>query len=1341
MGDTVLTKPTTPVTDAPVEDQWTSNFLKIDRSILRRRGAISLGSQGTGTKPTPPPVPPRPKLPPGVLPTATKVPLPIPPRPLANARNQNATNTAQTQAVTGPSVLAGLPDSDAANRIRDIVAQHAQLVPTELAVFKGIEYLDDVARITNPDERTAKLEKINEVLTAVDKRRQELRAALKEFPAPQPEAATKSITAGWSCFQSIADHLPAEFQRMNGGMATERVKTLMATDEEKANMLAEAKQGFKDKDGNDISATLGETFKGVIEPVSTKSFERQNFYFDQFVASPPQEQIQKLIAVTDTIVAQGQKILDAGGKIKDVEDLMVKTGIPKDWWPPQFVDTLQAWRKTERAMAQERVSAQFGKKQAEGVDMKTQQGFTDFFCSTVPDQADAISKIMGQPEVAKSVADFMGNIEDGYGLGALGLTALQTLNFDELPKTDAQKLKDGIEKSMNLIASAVDTTVSALDIATSAGATIISTVVPGLSLVSAGIKLGLALKKLAEHTAIRVQTGMMKDDAVKALGNRMMEDGGAFLKALDNESNGRNKQIVQDGVEVFAAGSDLAGSAAGSFGGHYGLAAQGVLKVTSTAVTMGSKVIFTNINWGEAKKAKAMLLEAQAGNPVARMEIFKNSNLYAKMYICVLCKEGNPLAKKFVVQRGIEEEDLDGAMSLKVLREAMLESADQKDENDIEDNWLLENMGAVGKGMVGMVAIGKKVALLGGSLDDLVRKNRNLPYDPNWAPTAADITEVNWKSVKAEAIKAGLYDEKTGIGDALASVDKKLEKADDLLNSLKTGTTLRPDSKEGKAAQKLLLETVTALDAAYGAAFRASPMSNPAGKPAKAEVHKGMVIYLGMLMEKLGTKRAEVETALRGSGLKNVDWQPGISSNPLDATAWDINWEAGVKAACLPDSDSGLSKAMAANTKAKAAYEKAEGGKKRDAALAYSDTLNQLVAAGKECLGDVGEVRAMAAYVQKIISTAGSDRVALDKILGATAWNPTIPPAGSITAAAWTTLWGQAVTGGYVSAKAGDGGMADAIKTMVRLQKAVESAADGKPKLKARMDFAKAAGEILLAKEDFFSAQRDVGKPLKDFIENTYKQANDIQIGFSDARTDVAFTTTPGTTKEAWDATYKAAIDAGALPAAKSAAKAFHDALSDYASKKDELDKAMVGKKYKDALKLAQEVKKTIDEALSAIDSKLMASDGYAKHKIMGEYLKTERAAVKDLHNNPVLVRALSGDAAGTEFKAPDFTFDDADFSKVKASAITLGVIADQKTGMQAALKAREKSAAALAKAKTAPTPDPEAVKKATETALNDAKVLRSVAGRLRGLSKNANWGNYAESAVVKATEYQRTLM
>ena len=168
------------------------------------------------------------------------------------------------------------------------------------------------------------------------------------------------------------------------------------------------------------------------------------------------------------------------------------------------------------------------------------------------------------------------------------------------------------------------------------------------------------------------------------------------------------------------------------------------------------------------------------------------------MYICVLCQEGNPLAKKFVLQRGIEEEDLDGAMSIKILRDALLQSADQKGENDIEDNWLLENPGTVGKGS----GQGRQGDLRRRQCDQRFAQEPRHCLRPELGAKGnyrADRGGL-WKEIKAGAIKAGLYDEATGIGEALG-------KADETIAAIK-GKTLQPTTKEGQAAQKLLLEAV-----------------------------------------------------------------------------------------------------------------------------------------------------------------------------------------------------------------------------------------------------------------------------------------------------------------------------------------------------------------------------------------------------------------------------------------------------------------------------------------------------------------------------------------------------
>jgi hypothetical protein len=1275
-------------------------------------------------------------------------------RPDAQQKTQVLTEASKSQKVANATLLAGLPAGDEADAIREILTQHAKAVPEERKAFKGIDYLDDTARITNPDERKTRLEAIQKTLDAVATRRRALADAIKAMPPidPSDKVGTASLNEARGQLTTIDLHLPDEFQGMSAAEVKRRLATKLATPDQKEQMLQEAKDGFKDENGNDISASFGKAFKDTMEPASAKSFERQRFYFDQFVSAPPPEKLQEIGKITDRIVEQGQRILDCGGSLKDVEALMAKTGIPKDWWPPRFVDTLQAWRKTERAMMQERVAEQFKKLPSlddTGDTIEQIKSFGEMFCATLPEgvakNSDKINEFLKNDLVTEPIKQFLEGLANGFGLGEVGFAALQSLAPEDFEKTNKQKLLDGFDTAMELLKGSIGSAVSALKVADSCGAHVLSSVVPGLSLAKCGIDLALAVKKLGEHTAIRVQTGLMKKDAIKQLGSGENEDGGAFLSALGNEIRGRNKQITKDGIEVTTKSMDLAGAAAGTFGGHYGLAAQGGLKIVSGTITLGSKVVFTNIDWAEANRAKKMLEEARAGNPVARMEIFKESNTYAKMYVCLLVRDGNPLAEKFIVQRGIEEPDVEGAMAIKLLREALLDSADQKAEDDIPDSLLMANTGKVGEYTA---KIGKAIGNAPRAIADKL-KDRSIAYDPSWEfQGAVVLTEKGYDAVKKDAVAAGLFDQPTGIGDAL----KKLEKeAADTLKLLPGGQPkqLSIESKEGKALQKQLLDAIGAVDDAYGTINSYTPLANPKDK--KTEPHKGMSMYCGQLLQELRIERNRYDQLLRDCGLKNSAWQPALSSNPMDPDTWITNWANGIKFACLPSDDGGMGKALAAAAKAAAEIEKSRSKPQalRTAQLDYSETLNDVIAAAKDCRTQAAEVPAMASYLERALADAATKQRDNDSQLGGVGstggpkWTkPEIPP-DAITAQAWEALWKEAAKGGFVSDKAGDGGVLDAIKKMEKLKEAVEKAlpTGGKPLLKARQDYALAAGEILLAKEKFLKVQRDVAAALNKTVINAYTRAMNQVAEYDDARSEVNFTITGGITAAAWEATYKDAVDKGAVPAAKKAADALSDALKDTASAIAKVEKSITGKKFEDALKQAHEAGTAIDAAIQAIDAKLMAADGYADNKRMGIYLSGQlRPMLQNLKKADPLAAALAGNAAGGQFGKQSFTLLARDFSATKKSAIELGVIADQKTGMSGALGDLAKANTALETAKAKRQPDPAEVKKVHAAAFAAAQKLGRLSKNIEELSENANWVAYAKAAQNTTAEYLKRI-
>ena len=60
------------------------------------------------------------------------------------------------------------------------------------------------------------------------------------------------------------------------------------------------------------------------------------------------------------MIKRAYTIRDAGGSVAEVESSLEH--VPPEFWPPQFIENLQAWRKVERELAEERVADIFENK-------------------------------------------------------------------------------------------------------------------------------------------------------------------------------------------------------------------------------------------------------------------------------------------------------------------------------------------------------------------------------------------------------------------------------------------------------------------------------------------------------------------------------------------------------------------------------------------------------------------------------------------------------------------------------------------------------------------------------------------------------------------------------------------------------------------------------------------------------------------------------------------------------------------------------------------------------------------------------------------------------------------
>ena len=92
--------------------------------------------------------------------------------------------------------------------------------------------------------------------------------------------------------------------------------------------------------------------------------------------------------VQDELIAKARKIRDLGGSIKDCTKVLEH--IPKTWWPPEFVEELQAWRKTERLLARERVAETM---QKESKKLETSKGCAEFVLDAISNVGDNLDTV------------------------------------------------------------------------------------------------------------------------------------------------------------------------------------------------------------------------------------------------------------------------------------------------------------------------------------------------------------------------------------------------------------------------------------------------------------------------------------------------------------------------------------------------------------------------------------------------------------------------------------------------------------------------------------------------------------------------------------------------------------------------------------------------------------------------------------------------------------------------------------------------------------------------------------------------------------------------------------
>lgn len=1056
-------------------------------------------------------------------------------------------------------------------------------------------------------------------------------------------------------------------------------------------------------------------------------------------------QYERLMKTYDEMIARAYKIRDAGGTVSEVEKSMAH--VPAEFWPPQFIENLQAWRKVERELAEERVQELFAE---DKFTLSDAAGCLSFakeiygnlgLSSGLHGAATGVNKDAGWmdvPAVASLVEGYIDQARAGYGLGKDAATAMETLDYSGLKAERLADLYDNVANASKGFISSVTNLKNVPGIPPKSE--LITEIIPMLSAIAAGIDLSIAINALRKSISMRVKTGRMIDEAELEYFSGEMRDGGAMVKAIKNERSARNRQMGKKTTDVVSKSTVLAGeatkAAAGSAMGAEQVAGHGLV-IAGKAIEYGGKIVFAGIDWGIAEQAKKLIKEAQAGNPVARMEIMENSGLYAKMYIAILAKDGNKLALKFIDQRGYDERSvMKPAVSLQILREAMLTHADQKDETQVNDSLALELSESItGQGVTKAVkTVGKGAAALGKKIKDLP-KDKSIEYDATWKPSKpVSLSTSDWQANKKDCIKtAGLYDESTGIDKAMKPCDGQIKAATDAIDKYVSANSISSKDREN------VIALVRKAQATNGKAMQVISDYYPGTN--QGDLHQPMTDYLVDLRRILGTQSNQFDLRLSDLKLIKSDWTPPNKPGTT-AAAWKANWDDAVAQCDLPKKDGGVGNALQAfedEYGKLAGFSQEQIKEKRDARIKIRDTLSDAGKAIKGLWPTCTSFSGMTDYLDSMIDYLLKVSQNNDVALNGFDWEQSpfkIKAATYFTAATWGTTYKAADKMGFINRKKGDCGMQKALnawedhilsKSPAEIKKKVAS----KDLIKKRKEARKVVAEIARSAEQLAASNPDAHSDFLKYVAYLRREAHGRVAQLAKEQDETKFAITKVLSTYAWKQVYEAGVDAGAIPKNSKAFKELNKAIEGFEKAITKIDTA---KKPKDAYAAAMKAQSKAADIQKTL-ANINGTEGWSNERLL-EFLDFVRDTAQAETEAGVIAQVINGEKSDFE-SVGKFEFKNkGGWQNVKKKAVKAGLIADSKTNFGNTIDqyldaVKKRNAAEKKKAKK-----PDAYKGAYDVALSRINEVDKQAKSLALQTKNANFLAYlADAGRVCRTE------
>ena len=1144
--------------------------------------------------------------------------------------------------------------------------------------------------------------------------------------------------------------------------------------QENETLRADFRKNAPTKQNTDDAELAGEAIKGIIGKYQVRDMNRASIFFDAGINGVPmtQDEQKQAQAEMDKLAQIGSDILNNGGTYKQVKTMMAASGLTEEFWPPQLVQSIQAWRKTTRALQDERVRKIVENQQsgsggfstdsvmqamqliASGTELKS--SINELNKPDESDKSGLLDAAAKSTEVGKTVADWLNGAASGVS-GSLSVLELLESGKDlfkvvtDENKDARDKFLESLEISLDALAQSLGGVVAGLNMAKDFGGTAVTElmkkVVPGVCVAAAGVELAIALKDLGKNVATLKNTRSEKNEGYA----QFLTDGvdEATLGVMSNALSAERTKVVKSGIKTGTATIELGAALSNTFGGAHGAAAGAGLSVVAGAINLGSKVIFTGIDWGKAKKAKKMLDEARAGNMQAQVEIFEKSNFYAKMYLAILVKAESPLAKKYLVDRGIEEGDLDKPQSLEILRDVMLEAADQVNDQEVDDN--------LARALTGKV--GDFAAWTGNKTIELKDRAVRLgvaEYDPkaNYAaPTFKDVAPDKWVSTwtagKKILVERGLIDEATGITKAL----EKAAAACKLVADQQKDTKILPQEK-----RTALLGAIEALNAALECAAGSKPMAFVSTGSPKKIPHQKACDTLYTLQDRLLTELNAHWAILDNLAPSDLNWAPA-KIDEIDLKAWQGFWTEGKDKASFPAKDCGVGKGIEAVVKAQKAFmdERDDLILRRQLAVQAFDIVTNLDDALLDCLA-LEELNrrppAKDAITPLMFKLNEAQRLLDGWLAGKTsdgkqdAWKGPTPTFAGMELDKildeWVAVYSYADDAGFLASaeETGksdvDAGFTNALQAFGGSYKAFDNAGkDAKERLKALRAMEIDAGRVKKLAIKFGRTQRHGSTQVKAYAEAAAEriatEVVDLAKKEKDVTDKVDLKFTPkingrGTLSSAdWRNFYQLAVDNGVVLESGTAKKGLSAALQAQRKAQEEYDKFaqhLSASKKADKGKRIRVLATTYLEALHATVGTAEMIRGlkrYGESKQMGHYLKEVIEAVEKAETTELKDHASGkATAKGTQFPKPT-TLSASDWTRQKDFAVEKGIVADKKTGITAAITAY---------LKVATLPDVQ-VGKMDPKKQEAVEELKSLLEAARDASKYKDWHDYVEETIA----------